>query len=77
MTANLTERSMNADDTEWKRAVAGLLAIAVVGVGALACSQVPPERMAEEGALSGPPAQDVDPVQARKSRGGGGGDGGY
>ena len=73
MTASLTECSMTAGGPEWKRAVAGLLAIAVVGVGALACSQVPPERMAEEGALSGSSAQDVDPVQLRKGRGGGGG----
>jgi hypothetical protein len=76
MTANVTKCPITANVTEWKRAASGLLAIAVVGVGAVACSQAPPARSSEEGALSGSSAQNVDPVQLRKSRGGGGGGGG-
>jgi hypothetical protein len=67
---------MAANLAKWKRAASGLLAIAVVGVGAFACSAIPPEPNAEEGTLNGSSAESVDPVQLRKDRGGGGGGGG-
>jgi hypothetical protein len=63
--------------TEWKQSAFGLLAIAVIGVGAPACSQVPLAPDAEEGTLSESSSQNVDPVQMRKNRDGGGGGGGY
>jgi hypothetical protein len=68
---------MAANLADWKRAAAGLLAIALAGVGAFACSATPPEPNAEGGTLNGSSAEDVDPVQLRKNRGGGGGGGGY
>jgi hypothetical protein len=63
--------------TEWKRSAFGLLAIAVIGVGAVACSRVPLAPDAGQGTLSESSSQNVDPVQMRKNRGGGGGGGGY
>jgi hypothetical protein len=62
---------------EWKRSAFGLLAIAVIGVGAVACTPVPLAPDAEEGTVSGSSSQNVDPVQLRKNRDGGGGGGGY
>jgi hypothetical protein len=75
MTCKVT-RWMADKVTEWKRSAFGLLAIAVIGVGALACSRVPLAPGAEEGTLSESSSQNVDPVQIRKNRGGGGGGGG-
>jgi hypothetical protein len=55
---------MAANFADWKQAASGLLAIALAGVGAFACSATPPEPNAEGGTLNGLSAQNVDPVAA-------------